>query len=183
MYEKYPLAHADAKTIHNTIINDDNGYSLTITLNPKFNHLPVHEQYNKFSRELKQLFKELDPYYKTVMINFEFTKVYNIHAHVYYISECEYIVFDQNYKRCCQKYMSIGKNYKLKKIDEVSPELIEYPFKDCERTTKYSRVDNCLFNPFHYVKRVSNLGSLRSPKVGHIDISKFMDFVNSTKII
>ena len=189
MYEKFILGADKAREIHTGIINHDCGYTLTLTLNPRYNSLPVHEQYRKFSLEIRKLFNELEAYYKTLMISFEFTKDFNIHAHLYFISEVEDVqTFEQNFKKEKQKYISIGRNYKLKAIGGVNGIqdfecLNDYPFKDIERTTKYSKVENCLFNPFHYVKRVSNIGSLRSPKSGHINIDKFIQFVNSQKII
>jgi len=183
MYEKFTLGHDKAREVHNSIINIDSGYSLTLTLNPRFNSLPVNEQYRKFSKELKELFTEIEAYFNVLMISFEFTKDYNIHAHVYFNTAVEDIqLFEQNFKKQKQKYISIGRNYKLKKIDEISDELKNYPFKDIERTMKYSKLENVLFNPFHYVKRNHNVGSLRSPAViksGTIDIMKFINYVNS----
>jgi len=175
MYEKYSLGDQKARDTHKDIVNSGIGYSLTLTLKPRYNSLPVHEQYNKFSLNIRKLFNELENYYKLVMISFEFTKDFNVHAHLYLTSNVEDIqTFEQNFKRLKSGYDFIGTNYRLKKIDLVSDELLNYPFKDIERTNKYSKIDNCLFNPFHYVKRVSNIGSLRSPKVGHISIDKFM---------
>jgi len=184
MYEKYILGDQKARDTHKDIINNPNGYSLTLTLKPRYNSLPVHEQYNKFSLAIRKLFNEMEYFYNVVMMSFEFTKDYNIHAHLYLTTSVEAIeTLEQNFKRLRLKYDVIGTNYKLKKIDLVTEELLNYPFKDIDRTTKYSKITNCLFNPFHYVKRVSNIGSLRSPNVGHIDISKFLEFVNSGKII
>lgn len=183
MYEKYSLGDKKAKEAHNSIINTTNGYSLTLTLKPRYNSLPVHEQYNKFSLNIRKLFTDMDPYYKMIMMSFEFTKDFNIHAHLYFTTEVEDIqIFEQNFKKNKLKYEFIGTNYKLKKIDELSDELKEYPFKDIERTLKYSKLENCLFNPFHYVKRVSNMGSLRSPKVGDIDIDKYLKYINGSYI-
>jgi len=187
MYERYRLGDDKAREMHNRIINIDTGYSLTLTLNPRFNCLPVNEQYRKFSREIKQLFEEIETYFNTLMISYEFTKDYNIHAHVYFDTSVEDIqLFEQNFKKQKQKYISIGKNYMLKKIDEISDELKNYPFKDIERTLKYSKLENVLFNPYHYVIRSNNMGSLRSPmvaKCGNIDIMKFINYVNSNKNI
>ncbi len=175
MYEKYLLGDDKARATHDDIINHVGAYSLTLTLNPKFNGLPVNEQYNKFSREIKKLFNELEQYYNTLMISFEFTKDYNVHAHLYFYTDVEDIaLFEQNFKKEKQKYQVIGRNYKLKIIDEVSEELKHYPFKDIERTIKYSKLENVLFTPFHFVKRVHIVGSLRSPKRGNISIEKFM---------
>jgi hypothetical protein len=114
---------------------------------------------------LKSLIKELQAYFKTLMISYEFTREYNIHAHIYFYTELEDIfTFEQNFKRLKNSYKSIGRNYKLNKIDDVTEVLKEYPFKDIERTIKYSKTENCLFNPYHCVIRSKTLGSLRSPE-------------------
>jgi len=192
MYEKLTLGHEEARKTHTAIINDSSGYTLTLTLNPRYNSLPVDQQYNKFIRQIKKLFVEIEAYYNTVMITCEFTKDYNVHAHLYLTTDVEDIItFEQNFKKEKLKYDVIGRNYKLKHIG--GPEYIQdfealnnYPFKDIERTKKYSETENCLFNPFHYVKRVRNVGSLRSPAVAHsgsINIDKFLEFVNSQKNI
>lgn len=181
---KYELGHEKARQEHKDIVNDVNAYSLTLTLNPNMNHKPVHEQYRMFSIQLRNMIHELETFFTKAMISFEFTKDYNIHSHVYLTSSTPMMTLEQNFKKVRQTYTKwIGKNYKLKKIDAVSPELLNYPFKDIERTTSYSQTTNCLFNPYHYVVRSNNIGSLRSPHVGDKhSISKFLAFINSLEL-
>lgn len=183
--KRYNLGSDKAKEIHNSIINGDGAYSLTVTLNPFFNSLPVHEQYNKLSRELVKVFKEIGSYYNELMMTPEFTKDYNVHFHCYLKlpRDEDYQVFEQNWKKAKMGLKTIGRMYKLKMVDEVSPELKNYPFKDNERTIKYSQIDNCLFTPNHYVFRSKgNILRCDNTKKG-IDLTKFIDFVNSQKIL
>lgn len=192
MYEKFTLGNDKARAVHTAIIDDKRGYSLTLTLNPRYNCLPVNEQYRKFSQQIKKLFIDIEQYYNTLMISFEFTKDYNIHAHLYLVSEVEdFALLEQNFKKEKQKYDSIGRNYKFYNIggkDNICDydALNDYPFKDIERTKRYSVLENVMFKPFHYVRRCHNVGSLRSPKTvkcGSIDIDKFLKYVNTEKII
>jgi hypothetical protein len=178
---KFDLGSDKAKEIHKDIINDINSYSLTITLNPNMNHMPVHDQYRFFSIWTRNMLHDLEQFYSLAMISYEFTKDYNIHAHCYFISTSPFVTLEQNFKKVRLTYTKwIGKNYKIKKIDAISPELLNYPFKDIERTTSYSKTENCLFNPYHFVIRSNNIGSLRSPSVGDKNsISKFLAFINS----
>lgn len=149
--EKYKLGHSKAKKAHSSIVNHANSYSLTLTLKPYYNSLPVHEQYRKYTADLTALFLKLNRYYNIIMCTPEFTKEYNIHYHTYFVlpDEMDIETFEQNFKRLRTKGGCIGTNYKLKKIDEVTEVLENYPFKDIERTLKYSKIDNCLFTPWH----------------------------------
>lgn len=184
---KYTLGSDKARKTHRDIIISDNSYSLTITLNPRFYCLPVNEQYNKSTREIRTIMDGLSHYYNEMFITPEFTKDYNVHYHCYFTMPCDgdVMVFEQNWKRLRNQTKTIGFNYRLKKIDEVTTELTNYPFKDIERTTKYSKVENCLFNPYHlFIKGQQPV--LREDKVkksGAIDIIKFIEFVNSNKNI
>lgn len=183
---KYSLGTNKAKAIHSDIINDDNSFSLTVTLNPYYNSLPVHEQYRHLSNELVKVFKEIGAYYNILMMTPEFTKDYNIHFHCYLRIpfEAKYEIFEQNWKRAKMGYKYIGKMYKLKKIDEVTDVLKGYPFKDIERTTRYSQIENCLFTPNHYVFRCKgNNLQCENKNVGNYTINQFIDFVNSHKNI
>jgi len=184
MFQKLPLGHDSAKQYHKDLIKDANAYSLTITLNPQYNHKPVHEQYNGFSRQLRQLFaREMDGLYKDLIISYEFTKDFNIHAHAYLITSVPLESFEQNFKYYKQKYPYIGKNYKYKKIDSVTEELENYPFKDIERTQKYSEIQNCLFKPTHDLRSTSTVGQLHATKTGNIDISKFLKHIKELNLL
>lgn len=186
---KQSLGSTKAKTIHRRIINSGRAYSLTITLNTYWNSFPVNEQYNKLSRELVGVFKELAPYYSELMMTPEFTKDYNVHFHVYFTlsDSVEVEVFEQNWKRLACRSKTIGRMYKLKYVDEITEVLLGYPFKDVERTLKYSKVDNCLFDPHHhYYKSEGNiLNVVNTPGVPIKKMinKKFMEFVFSEKKI
>lgn len=182
---KYSLGTDKAKTIHNDIIDSGRAYSLTVTLNPYYNSLPVHEQYRHISVELIRALKEISPYYNIIMCSPEFTKDYNIHFHCYLTlpTEGKLETFEQNWKRVKMKSKYIGKMYKLKYCDEITEILRGYPFKDIERTKRYSQIENCLFTPNHYVIRSkSNNLQVDNSKYG-CDILKFIEFVNSQKNI
>lgn len=153
MSAKYSLGHKACRKIHKDIVNSTNGYSLTITLKPYFNKDPVNIQYRQLTQDVIALLHKLDRYYNIIMLSPEFTKDFNVHYHCYFIlpDDMDIISFEQNFKRLRTKKGSIGSNYKLKQIDSVSKELLDYPFKDIDRTLRYSKVDNCLFNPYHSV--------------------------------
>lgn len=182
---KYALGKDKAKSIHNDIINDDNAFSLTVTLNPYYNSLPVHEQYRHMSNDLVKIFKEIAPYYNELMMTPEFTQDYNVHFHCYLKLpfDAEMITFEQNWKRARMGSKYVGKMYKLKKVDEITEILKGYPFKDVERTIRYSQVENCLFTPNHYVFRSKGNNLQCDNKKLGVDIKKFIEFVNSQKNI
>lgn len=87
--KRYNLGADKAKTIHGDIISGDNSYSLTVTLNPFYNSLPVNEQYRHLSHELVKCLKEVGSYYNIVMMTPEFTKEYNVHFHCYLMLPCD----------------------------------------------------------------------------------------------
>lgn len=153
MSTKYGLGHKTARKLHTEIINSPNAYSLTLTLKPYYNSLPIYEQHRMMEESIKQLFKKLHRYYNKVMYTPEVTKQHNIHYHCYIVlpQELNHIVFDQNFRKSRTKKGSIGPNYKLKEIDEVSDELNNYPFKDIQRTQMYSDINGCLFKPCHTI--------------------------------
>lgn len=166
MEKRYKLGHKKAIKIHNDIINRPNAYSLTLTLKPYYNALPIHEQYNKYTANLSAMMKRMNRTYNIVMATPELTKEFNIHYHLYLQLpiDQDHILFEQSLKSCITKTGVIGRNYRLKKIDEVTDILKGYPFKDIERTlyvrdrlprisnnTTNEKNSNCLFNPFHSV--------------------------------
>lgn len=186
---KLKLGANKAKAHHSRIIDSGNAYSLTVTLNRYYNTFPVNEQYNKLSAELVRIFKELGPYYKELMMTPEFTKDYNVHFHVYFVlsDNVEIILFEQNWKRLICRNKVIGFMYKLKFVDEITEVLRGYPFKDIERTKKYSEVENCLFSPYHiYYKpegNILNCDNTPGPTIKKLVNKKFMEFVFSEKNI
>lgn len=141
---QYLLGDANAKSVHEQIIMSNDAYTLTLTLNPFYNKLSVDEQYNKMVADVKALFERLGPFIKEVFITAEYTQDYNVHFHVYFTSS-DIFAFEQNYKYYKKQYYTIGNNYKLKKIDQVTAALKNYPFKDIERTLKYA---DAVFNRF-----------------------------------
>lgn len=186
--KKYPLGAQEAHDLHNNIIITDKSYSLTITLNPRYNILPVHEQHRKFTKDITDVMKGLSHYYNEMLITPEFTKDYNIHYHCYFKLPCEtedHIIFEQNYKRLIKGRQSIGFMYKLKKIDSVTEELKGYPFKDIQRTIKYSQIENCLFKPRHifFQGAKATIKESKSKPSGSIDIIKFIDFINKNNLV
>jgi hypothetical protein len=158
LIEKYALGHKHAKSTHERIISSERAYSLTTTLKPYYNSEPVHNQHNLYLAQLIPLLHKLNRYYNELMFTPEFTKDFNIHFHIYFILPTDISIetFDQNWKRLCSKRGVIGRNYKLKQIDSVTPELKNYPFKDKERTIRYSQIENCLFKPYHGILNGKN---------------------------
>jgi len=158
MYEVkvYTLGHQKAIDWHHKIIQDPHAWSLTLTLKPKpYNRLSVDEQHNKFMPHVKQLLEDLSAYFFEAIITCEYTKDYNIHVHIYMVITDE-LAFNQNLKYHKQKYHSIGDEYKLKPIDEITPELKNYPFKDIVRTMKLADVVMNRFVPRHIVIKSVN---------------------------
>lgn len=153
MEQKLCLGHRKAKKNHHEIVKHENSYSLTLTMKPYYHSLPVHEQHRMMSHELKNLLTKLNRYYNVIMTTPEFTKAFVIHYHCYFVlpQEMDIQVFEQNFKRLRLKRGVIGPNYKLKKVDEVTDTLLNYPFKDIQRTCKYSSIENCLFTPYHSI--------------------------------
>lgn len=183
--KKYKLGDKKARDHHIDIINSDNSYSLTLTLNPYYNGLPVNEQYNKLRTDVMRIMKDCSHYYRKMFITPEFTVDYNVHFHIYFTTNADIFTFEQNFKKNKMTSKVIGRMYKLKKIDEVTSILIGYPFKDIERTTRFSECENCLFKPEHIM--ISCEGNIFEDKVvkekGNKTIKSFIDFVNSQKNI
>jgi len=183
-HKLWTLGSKKAVTKHLSIINSENSYSLTLTLNPFYNSLSIIDQYNKCQSEVIKLAKELGPYFAEMMITGEYTKEYNIHWHIYFVMKGLPMVFEQNMKHLKYKYKLIGNNYKLKLIDEVSDALKGYPFKDIERTNSYAEAMMQRFNPRHiYVYPTGNI-IIEKPDTKHLNqvsINAYYDKVLNTQ--
>lgn len=164
---KYKLGHKKAVKTHNDIITHVNSYSLTLTLKPYANSMPIHEQFRKMMKDITEAFTEINRTYNIVMFTPELTKDYNIHVHAYLVLPLEedHIRFEQAFKTVRRKALVIGPNYKLKKIDEITDALKKYPFKDIERTESvrqriegknYESRANVLFEPYHLILKGMN---------------------------
>lgn len=156
----YLLGDEHAKDLHNMIITSNDSYSLTLTLNPFYNKLSIDEQHNKMIVDVKTLFERLGPFIKDVLITPEFTENYNVHFHIYFTCN-DIFAFEQNYKYHKKQLYTIGNNYKLKKIDEVTKSLKNYPFKDIDRTMKYADAVFNRFIPRHTYIRSANTFKLK----------------------
>jgi len=76
----------------------------------------------------------------------------------------------------------LGRIYKLKKIDEISEELLKYPFKDIEKTLYLDK--GISFNPKHYVFK-GDPAQLQTPDKKNprtIPLSKFLEFISKNII-
>lgn len=169
-----------AKEHHAHIVNHPNSFSLTITLNPMYNHLICGSQYRHLLREYYKIFTDWDAKFHKVMITPEITKQLNIHLHTYFIlnniedwAELEQIIRTQ-----LKPNSYIGKMYKLKKVDSVSSVLLNYPFKDIERTKMLGNVKKAEFHPHHtlLMPETNILVKNATVNVGGIDIKKFLEF-------
>lgn len=148
--KQWTLGSDKAVAKHLQLINNPCCYSLTITLNPYYNILSMADQYNKMRDETIVFFKEMGPYFKEAMINFEFTKDYNVHSHNYIVTNQQPMIFIQNIKHFMNRHKYFGKQYKLHIVDEVTDVLKGYPFKDILQTQSYSEALGGRFNPKHY---------------------------------
>lgn len=144
------LGHIKAWHLHEDLANIQDGYSLTLTINPYYNVNSMDTQYNLLLKDITAFMKELGPFYRKAMITPEYTKDYNCHFHIYFKSDKTMLNIDQQIKYLKHKYKHIGKNYKLKKIDEVSDELKKYPFKDIDKTKHYAEACENRMEPKHY---------------------------------
>lgn len=153
METRYKLGHKKAKKCHKDIINTENSYSLTLTLKPYYNALPIHEQHRLYTSNLSSLMAKINRTYNVVMATPELTKEYNIHYHLYLVlpSGEDHIRFEQALKTHITKSGVIGRNYRLKKIDSVTEILEGYPFKDITRTEYVKQRCNNLFTPYHSI--------------------------------
>lgn len=142
-----------ARDIHLDIVQGKRSYSLTVTLNPHWQMLPMNEQHDNLKREVKGIFSQMVEFYDVAMITPEFTENYDIHFHCYFkLREgVEIITFDQNFKKCRCKTKYTGRNYKLKYVDNPTERIINYPFKDNNKVIHYSQIKNCMFKPSHTV--------------------------------
>jgi hypothetical protein len=91
------------------------------------------------------------------MFSPELNKANVIHIHCYLVLPLgeDHLRFEQSLKRHRTKAGVIGPNYKLKIVDEITERLLNYPFKDIERTLYVkSRIDgigNLIFDPYHLI--------------------------------
>lgn len=132
-HKHHPLGHKTVKAHHIKICNDlTNGYSLTITLNPRKNHDSIIDQYRGLRSEVMRCLKQLGHKFEIAVMTPEITKEGNIHFHVYltlYTGTNPY-AFQELFKYEKKgNNQWIGTNFKLKKIDEVTENLLNYPFK------------------------------------------------------
>ena len=177
----YPLGDPQAVKIHEEIVKKDNAYSLTVTLNPRQNHNTCCTQYRMLRHALKKAISACKGWFEQLMFTVEFTQYNNAHFHVYFTSN-NITYFEQYWKKYIIKDHWIGKNYKINKVDEVTPELLKYPFKDIERTTFISK--GIVFNPYHTVIN-GELGLLPDdnlpPQYKSVSLQKFIDWLNTQK--
>lgn len=148
---KFSLGSRKAVRTHEDIVESEHCYSLTITLNPYYNSLSMDDQYNKMSKELIAFFGEMAPSFQIAMSTPEYTVDHNLHWHNYIVMNNDPMVFQQNIKHYIRQHKTFGRMYKLKIVDEVTDRLLEYPFKDIQRTNSYSEALSARFNPQHYI--------------------------------
>jgi len=154
----WTLDSKKAHAKHLSIVSDTNAYSLTLTLNPRYNCYPLDEQHRLMRRDMLHLWRELGPFYSEAMITVEITKDHNVHYHIYLVTNHDHIVFEQQFKKYRLQSKVIGYNYKFKKVDCVTPELVKYPFKDVMRTSMYAEALFNSFKPTHlYVRPKGNI--------------------------
>lgn len=187
MFEHVGINSLTAHRTHEEIINMPIAYSLTFTLNLKKNHLLAGPQYKGMLKQLEGFIITGSHLWTKFMMTPELTKECNIHFHCYYNpTTCH----DEDQVHTLIKLMYdfrgyVGQNYKLKKIDSVTPELSKYPFKDFERTLRVAALPKCKFNPRHiiYNKEAPTLFTPQHNEKVTKTITDFINYINFQKNI
>jgi len=141
-HKHYKLGHDTVRQHHIKICNDlENGYSLTITLNPRKNHDSIIDQYRGLRSECIRVLKQLGHKFEIAIMTPEITKEGNIHFHVYLklyngINPYAFQELFKYEKKGNNQW--IGTNFKLKKIYEVTDNLLNYPFKQNQQMRELS---------------------------------------------
>lgn len=152
-----PLDSKKAHKVHEEIVRDVKSYSLTFNISKILMDRSMKEQYTQGRNAILRLFKNLSSLFLKGMVSGEFNKNKNMHFHCYFTSNCEtaeqlrdaiktYIVHEWH-----NLWTLEGKGWRLKKVDEISDELDNYPFKDIARTNVLLKFSCVQFQMSHTI--------------------------------
>jgi len=169
-YEPFGSVNAIAK--HHELVRSNKCYSLTFNITTQLNHENQKTIFSKALRSIIKIFKSLNGSFQGGMITLEYNKQNQQHFHAYFMSpiETEFTLLDQ-----IKTEMVIHKKilwtdpdhgYKLKKVDEITDKLLNYPFKDILRTKQIADMAHDHFNPTHV---------LLYPKFNIMNVRKVID--------
>jgi len=161
-------------------VSDSGVYSLTFNITKNCANQHRQKSYQDSNKDVRNFYNELGPYIRNCFIATELNKSGQIHYHTYFqlidsklnvdklVDLIKLILSD---KRSLWKDHGYG--WRLKNVDCLSPEFINYPFKDINRTIVQCRSHSATpFIPLFYYKSYAN-----------ILIDKIKKLVKSKKII
>lgn len=144
----YSLNDNNLKDYYIATLNNDDCYSITLTINPLLNNADILTQYRKaimeiksskiFYRKDKKLF-DVHPDFEEMILVPELTpKNLNIHFHGYFKCNPEKAQYFQNeFRKMCYHSQVLGRQHMFKNIDNMTDELRNYPFKDLDQLMKF----------------------------------------------
>lgn len=147
----YKLGDQVFESSYKDNISQDDCISITLTLNPLMYSADILTQYREAIKELKSshIFYEkykqsgvtmtmVNPYFTELVLCPELTKDMNIHFHGYLKCDPQYNKYFQNeFKKFTYKNKVFGRQHSFKLIDDLTPVLRSYPFKDTAELLKF----------------------------------------------
>lgn len=148
-------ASMKAKKLIQSLISLGN-YSLTFNITSKLANEDIGSQNKKGLRDIISLFNDMASYIPDASISVELNKNDQIHFHCYFKTTIESFQLVDTFKFHIKKYkqtlwQSHGLGWRLKMIDEITPELLGYVFKDEKRTMEYENLTMGRFKPHHII--------------------------------
>jgi hypothetical protein len=175
-------ASKKAKTLIRSLITLGN-YSLTLNINTRLRDTEdLASQYKIALRDIVLFFNDLFAYVPKASISVEFNKNEQIHFHCYFATSVETPIIVDLIKFHIKKYKKSlwileGHGWKLKIIDEITQELLNYVFKDEERTLTFQTRTMGRFIPKHiYIETSGNI-FLGTKVDNHNKIISINDFI------
>lgn len=149
-----PATEATKKKIQSLIVLGN--YSLTFNITKHLANEDIGSQYKRGLRDIISLFNDMAAYIPDASISVELNKNDQIHFHCYIKTTLDSFTLTDTIKYHIQKYKHTlwqlhGHGWRLKIIDEVKTELLEYVFKDEQRTIEYNKLTLGRFNPKHVI--------------------------------
>lgn len=145
----FTLNDNNIKDYYVSTLNNDDCYSITLTLNPSLNNADILTQYRQMIKEIKEsklfyyrdkkhkLF-EVHPDFEEMIIVPELTNKLNIHFHGYFKCNPKMApIFQNEFKKLCYNSKVLGRQHMFKNIDQMTDELRFYPFKDISQLMKF----------------------------------------------
>lgn len=146
-------------------VSDGGVYSLTFNITKNCANQHRQKSYQDSIKDVRNFYNELGPYIRNCFVATELNKSGQIHHHTYF--QLIDSKFDLNklidlIKYCIKDKRSLWKDHgygwKLNVVDSLTPEFINYPFKDINRTVVQCRSYSATpFIPMFYYKSYSNI--------------------------